>query len=87
MPSDLETYRQTLIELYLRLPDTPRRLSRFDLRLVRQLWQRQIPLTTVETLVLYRKRAGEKVMGRAMVGTARFRYSRLNEAASRPYGI
>ena len=25
--------------------------------------------------------------GRAMVGTARFRYSRLNEAASRPYGI
>ena len=49
MPTDLETYRQTLIDLYLRLPDTPRRLSRFDLRLVRQLWQRQIPLTTVET--------------------------------------
>ncbi len=23
MPSDLETYRQTLIDLYLRLPDTP----------------------------------------------------------------
>lgn len=52
MPSDLETYRQTLIELYLRLPDTPRRLSRFDLRLVRQLWERQIPLTTVETAFL-----------------------------------
>ena len=52
MPSDLETYRQTLIDLYLRLPDTPRRLSRFDLRLVHQLWQRQIPLTTVETAFL-----------------------------------
>ena len=52
MPSDLETYRQTLIDLYLRLPDTPRRLSRFDLRLVRQLWQRLIPLTTVETAFL-----------------------------------
>ena len=52
MPTDLETYRQTLLDLYLRLPDTPRRLSRFDLRLVRQLWERQIPLTTVETAFL-----------------------------------
>lgn len=52
MPTDLETYRHTLIDLYLRLPDTPRRLSHFDLRLVRQLWQRQIPLTTVETAFL-----------------------------------
>jgi hypothetical protein len=52
VPSDLETYRHTLVNLYLRLPDTPRRLSRFDLRLVRQLWERQIPLTTVETAFL-----------------------------------
>ena len=52
MPTDLEAYRQTLIDLYLCLPDTPRRLSRFDLRLVRQLWERQIPLTTVETAFL-----------------------------------
>ena len=52
MPTDLDTYRQTLLDLYLRLPDTPRRLSRFDLRLVRQLWQRQIPLTTIETAFL-----------------------------------
>ena len=52
MPNDLETYRQTLIDLYLRLPDTPRRLSRFDLRLVRHLWERQISLTTVETAFL-----------------------------------
>jgi len=52
VPADLATYRQALIDLYLRLPDTPRRLSRFDLRLVRQLWERQIPLTTVETALL-----------------------------------
>jgi len=52
VPTDLETYRQTLIDLYLHLPDTPRRLSRFDLCLVRQLWERQIPLTTVETAFL-----------------------------------
>jgi hypothetical protein len=34
MPQDLETYRQALLDLYLRLPDTPRCLSRYDLRLV-----------------------------------------------------
>jgi hypothetical protein len=49
---DLEAYRQTLIGLYLPLPDTPRRLSRHDLRLVHQLWERQIPLTIVETAFL-----------------------------------
>jgi hypothetical protein len=52
MFTDLDAYRQTLIGLYLRLPDTPRRLSRYDLRLVHQLWERQIPLTTVETAFL-----------------------------------
>jgi hypothetical protein len=52
MPNDLETYRHALVDLYLRLPDTPRRVSRHDLRLVRQLWERQIPLTTVETAFL-----------------------------------
>jgi hypothetical protein len=52
VPTDLETYRQTLIDLYLRLPDTPHRLSRFDLRLLRQLWERKISLTTVETAFL-----------------------------------
>jgi hypothetical protein len=52
MPNDLETYRQTLLDLYLRLPDTPCRLSRYDLGLVRQLWERQIPLTTAETALL-----------------------------------
>jgi len=52
MPNDLESYRQTLPDLYLRLPDTPYRVSRHDVRLVQQLWERQIPLTTVETAFL-----------------------------------
>jgi hypothetical protein len=52
MPSDPDSYRRALTDLYLRLPDTPRRLSRFDLRLVRQLCDRQIPLTVVETAFL-----------------------------------
>jgi len=52
MPNDLETYRQTLLDLYLRLPDTPRRVSRHDMLLVWQLWERRIPLTTVETAFL-----------------------------------
>ncbi|MCL5671536.1 MAG: hypothetical protein M1423_09635 [Acidobacteria bacterium] len=52
MPSDLESYRRALLDLYLRLPDTPHRLSRYDLRLARQLWDRQIPLPVVETAFL-----------------------------------
>jgi len=52
MPNDLETYRQTLLDLYLRLPDTPRCVSRHDGRLVQQLWECRIPLTTVETAFL-----------------------------------
>lgn len=52
MPNDFETYRQSLVDLYLRLPDTPCRLSRYDLRLVRQLWEQQIPFTTVEIAFL-----------------------------------
>ena len=53
MPNDLETYRQTLLDLYLRLPDTPCRVSRHDGRLVQQLWERGIPLTTAETALLF----------------------------------
>jgi len=52
MPNDPESYRQTLLALYLRLPDTPCRVSRYDVRLVRQLWERNIPLTTAETALL-----------------------------------
>ena len=49
MPNDLETYRQQLLNLYLRLPDAPCRVSRHDVRLARLLWERDIPLTTAET--------------------------------------
>ena len=52
MRADRDAYRKTLLDLYLRLPDTPRRISRFDLRLVRDLWEREIPLTMVETAFL-----------------------------------
>jgi len=52
MPNDPEPYPQTLLDLYLRLPDTPFRVSRHDMRLVQQFWERQIPLTTVETAFL-----------------------------------
>ena len=52
MLAERETYRQAMIALYLRLPDTPRRLSRSDLRLLDQLWQRQIPLKLIETAFL-----------------------------------
>jgi hypothetical protein len=52
MRTDRDTYRQTVVDLYLRLPETPRRLSRFDLRLVRQLGERQIPLPVIETAFL-----------------------------------
>jgi hypothetical protein len=52
MLTDRDAYRQALLDLYLRLPDTPRRLSRFDLGLVRQLWERHIPLMTIETAFL-----------------------------------
>ncbi len=52
MPNELESYRQALLDLYLRLPDTPCRVSRHDERLACQLWERDIPLTTAETALL-----------------------------------
>jgi hypothetical protein len=52
MLTELNAYRQTVLDLYLRLPDTPRRLSRQDLRLVRLLWERQVPLRIVEAAFL-----------------------------------
>jgi len=52
MANDLESYRQTLLDLYLRLPGTPCRVSRHDVRLARQLWERNIPLATAKTGLL-----------------------------------
>ncbi len=52
MPIDLAAYRQTIMDLCLRLPDTPHRLSRSDLGLVNQLWERKAPLDILETALL-----------------------------------
>jgi hypothetical protein len=49
MPLAYDTYMQTLMDLYLRLPDAPRRISRTDISLVRRLWEREIPPELVET--------------------------------------
>lgn len=48
MANDPESYLHSLATVYLRLPDTPSRLSRFDCRLARNLFQRQVPLAVVE---------------------------------------
>ena len=52
MTTDPKGYLQSLADLYCRLPETPRRLSRFDSRLARHLFDRQIPLTVVEAAFL-----------------------------------
>ena len=52
MPADPETYLHSLTTLYLRLPETPHRLSRFDLRLARDLCHRQIPFAVIESAFL-----------------------------------
>ena len=52
MALDPKAYLQSLTHLYLRLPETPRRLSRFDHLLAHHLWDRQIPLALVETALL-----------------------------------
>jgi hypothetical protein len=52
MDLDPKTYLQSLTQLYLRLPDTPRRLSRFDHHLAHHLFDRHIPLALVETAFL-----------------------------------
>ncbi|MGH9600937.1 MAG: hypothetical protein ACRD24_00995 [Terriglobales bacterium] len=52
MPAETESYLATLTALYLRLPETPRRLSRFDHRLARHLFQRHVPLALVEAAFL-----------------------------------
>jgi len=52
MPADPETYLHSLTTLYLRLPETPHRLSRFDHRLARDLCARQIPFAVIESAFL-----------------------------------
>ena len=52
MDRDRKIYLQSLTDLYLRLPDTPRRLSRFDHSLAHHLFDRRIPIALVETAFL-----------------------------------
>jgi hypothetical protein len=52
MSTDPKSYVQVLTGFYLRLPETPRRLSRFDRRLALDLFHRQVPLAVVEAALL-----------------------------------
>jgi hypothetical protein len=52
MDNDAQHYVQTLLDLYLALPETPTRVSRFDRRLALELFQRAVPHSTVEAAFL-----------------------------------
>jgi hypothetical protein len=52
MQNDPESYVHSLAACYLRLPNTTCRLSRFDRRLARDLFERQVPLAVVEAAFL-----------------------------------
>jgi hypothetical protein len=49
---DDDYYIEKLLDLYLGLPQTPSRASRYDRRLAQQLFQRKTPLETVESAFL-----------------------------------
>jgi hypothetical protein len=52
MDNDAQIYVQTVLDLYLALPDTPTRVSRFDRSLALQLFQRAVPRSTIEDAFL-----------------------------------
>ena len=52
MDNDAQLYVQTVLNLYLALPETPTRVSRLDRRLALELFQRAVPLSTVEAAFL-----------------------------------
>lgn len=52
MPADPHQYIETLLRLYLDLPETPSQASPSDIRLAHQLFQQQIPLAGVEAALL-----------------------------------
>ena len=52
MKDDEDRYIKKLLDLYLRLPQTPSRSSRDDRRLAQQLCQQKTPLETVESAFL-----------------------------------
>lgn len=52
MDNDAHLYVKTVLDLYLALPETPTRVSRFDRRLALELFQRRVPRSTVEAAFL-----------------------------------
>jgi hypothetical protein len=49
---DARLYVKTVLDLYLALPETPSRVSRFDRSLALQLFKRQVPSSTIEAAFL-----------------------------------
>ena len=52
MDNDARLYVKTVLDLYLALPETPTRVSRFDRSLALQLFQRAVPRSTIDTAFL-----------------------------------
>lgn len=52
MANDDRLYIETLLELYLSLPETPSRTSRYDRELASHLCERKVPLETIEAAFL-----------------------------------
>lgn len=52
MDNDSPLYVKTVLDLYLALPETPIRVSRFDRSLALQLFQRGVPRSTIEAAFL-----------------------------------
>ena len=52
MNNDPQLYVQTVLDLYLSLPETPTRVSRYDRRLALELFKRDVPRSTVEAAFL-----------------------------------
>jgi hypothetical protein len=48
MPTELQIYTQTLLQVYLALADTPDRYSSFDRTLAQKLFQQQVSLPWVK---------------------------------------
>jgi hypothetical protein len=50
--NDDRLYIETVLKLYLSLPETPSRTSRYDRELATQLCERKIPMETIEAAFL-----------------------------------
>lgn len=52
MSNDDSLYIETLLKLYLSLPETPSRTSRYDRELASQLCERKVPMEIIEAAFL-----------------------------------